>query len=316
MTIYDFRLRFNLAPSFRINSEADHLVLYKLDTGQEIVLKAGVSEAAIKDCDRAVIRGEGFRSEDDAYRVALATKQALLYWAVRFRHGLDLGDRPSTNGATKAGLELLENNHGCPFRNDRHGIDVYEHNDRLKFIYSEATAIALKHPGNLVDTFSDKLSATRPITAKQALASEIYCSSWFDISYISRFITLVTAIEALIEQEEHPGDVQAFANETIKHLDASAIDASIKASLRGSLYRMRRESISQAGRRFASTLLLGQSFEGQSPDRLFTKLYGLRSELVHDGAPGKDEEIRLAANVAEEFTAKLLLASMGGVEPV
>ena len=98
-------------------------------------------------------------------------------------------------------------------------------------------------------------------------------------------------------------------------MEASAIDASVKASLRGSLDRMRRESITQAGRRLASTLLPGQMFDGQSADRVFSKLYGLRSDLVHDGALGKDEELRLAANVAEEFTAKLLLAFMGGVPP-
>jgi len=200
-------------------------------------------------------------------------------------------------------------------KNDRHGIDVYEHTDGMKFIYSEATAIAQKHPGNLLSTFSEEFATSRPTTAKQALASEIYCSSWFDIGYKSRFITLVTAIEALIDQEEHPGSVQTFVAEAVKQMEATAIDASIKASLRGSLERMRRESISQAGRRLASTLLTGQMFEGQPPDRVFTKLYNLRSELVHDGAPGKDEELRLAVNSAEEFTAKLLLASIGGVSP-
>jgi len=316
MTSYNFRLRFNLAPSFRIYSEADHLVLYKLDTGQEIVLKSGVSKTPIKDCERAVIRANGFGSEEEAHKAALATKQALLYWAVRFRHGLDLGDRPPTSIATKAGLEMLEQEHGCPFRNDRHGIDVYEHLDGLKFIYSEATVIAQKHPGNLLSTVSEELTTLRQITAKQALASEIYCSSWFDIGYKSRFITLVTAIEALIDQEEHSDIVQTFVSEATKQMESSAIDALIKASLRGSLDRMRCESISQAGRRLASSLLSGQMFEGQPPDRVFTKLYNLRSELVHDGAPGKDEELRIAANIAEEFTAKLLLASMGGVPPI
>jgi len=92
------------------------MVLYKLDTGHDIVLKAGVSKTAIKDCERAVVCAEGFASEKDACRAAQATKQALLYWAVRFRHGLDLGDRPPTSIATKAGLELLEKEHGCSFR--------------------------------------------------------------------------------------------------------------------------------------------------------------------------------------------------------
>jgi hypothetical protein len=316
MKTYDFRLRFNLAPSFRINSENDCLVLYKLETGQEIVLKSGLAKTAIKDCERVVISAQGFSSEDEAHRAAQATKRALLFWAVRFRHGLDLGDRPPTSIVTNSGLEMLEKEHGCPFRNDRHGIDVYEHLDKLKFAHSDATVIAQKSPENLFSTFSEELTTPRPFTAKQALASEIYCSSWFDVGYKSRFLTLVTAIEALVDQEEHSGSVKAFVTETIKQMDASTIDASVKTSLRGSLGRMRRESISQAGRRLASTLLSGQMFDGQSADRAFSKLYGLRSELVHDGAPGKDEELRLAANVAEEFTAKLLLASMGGAPQV
>jgi hypothetical protein len=304
-----------LAPSFRINSEESQLVLHKLNTGQEIVLKSGLAKTPIKDCARALVSAQGFATEEEARKAAQATKRALLYWAVKYRHGLDLGDRPPTSIATKAGLEMLEKEHGCPFRNDRHGIDVYEHRDGLKFVYSEMNAIAQKHPGNLLCTFSEELRSARRITDKQALACEIYCSSWFDVGYKSRFITLVTAIEALIDQELHSDPVQTFVTESIKLMEASQIGDPVRASLRGSLDKMRRESITQAGRRLASELLPGQLFDGQSASGVFGKLYGLRSELVHDGAPGKDEEIRLAANTAEEFTAKLLLASLGGELP-
>jgi hypothetical protein len=315
MSTFDFRLRFNFAPSFRLNSEESELHLFQFESGQEVTLKSGQPDTAIKDCGRVVIRAQGFASETDAREVAERVKRTLLYWSVRFRHGIDLGDRPPTSIVTSAGLEMLEKEHGCPFRNDLHGIDVYEHQDPLKLVYSDGKAVARKHPDRLLASFSEELERPRSMTIKQALACEIYCSSWFDVNHKSRFITLVTAIEALIDQERHPENVHTFVAATCDLLEITTIPASIKASLRGSLERMRRESISQAGRRLAAALLPDISIDNLSASACFAKLYNLRSQLVHDGAPGKDEEIRLACNTAEEFVAKLLLASLGGDAP-
>jgi hypothetical protein len=310
-----FRLRFNFAPSFRINSEQNEMPLCTLGTGQTVVLKSGQTGTSIKECDRAVVRAEGFQSEVDARAAAEWVKRTLLYWAVRYRHGIDLGDRKPEGLYTTEGLKMLEEEHGCEFRNDRHGIDIFEHKEGLRFIRSKITAIAQKHPDRLLSTFDEAISAPRAMTDRQMLACEIYCSSWFDVNYKSRFITLVTAMEALLEQQLHPEPVQSFVNAACESLQSANLPEPVRASLKGSLERMRQESISHAGRRMASELLPNAKINDLLPSECFTKLYGLRSQLVHDGAPGKDDQVRLASNTAEEFVAKLLLASLGGEVP-
>jgi len=197
MPLYDFRLRFNVPEAYRINSDAHKIELLKLPSGEHITLVSGGIGTPIKDHNRAAILGKLFASEEQARAAAEKSKLALLYWAIEQRLGMDFGDGKQRSGFTKAGLAMLQKQQGCPVRNDIHGIDVYEHVEKLKFFSFTAEATVGKHPPKLIDTFQREYLHSRQLTEKQVLASEIYASSFFDISARSRFITLVTAVEAL-----------------------------------------------------------------------------------------------------------------------
>ena len=312
MSKFNFRVRVNFPNGFRINSEEEKIELVRLDSGINLTFATGQTGVPIKECPRAVITGNGFCTFEDAQAIAEKVKQVLLVWSVKYRHGIDFGDGRQRSIYTKAGLALLEKEHGCPFRNDTHGVDVFEHVENLKFIHVDMQATVQKHPENLVQTFQEEIDAERTITSKQELACELYASSWFDISYRSRFITLVTAVEALIEQHEHTSDVAEWVRSAKISLVQLSLSDDIAASVGGSLERLRYQSISLAGRELVKRLLPDTQIQGMDAEKFFKKCYNLRSEILHNGAPPQDKDMLQAANEAEEFVAKLLLTSLSG----
>ncbi|HEY9268202.1 MAG TPA: hypothetical protein VIO39_01965 [Methylotenera sp.] len=311
MSGFNFRFRFNLPNGFRIDSDDEKIELIRLNSEIKLTLASGQTGVSIKECPRAVVTGNGFSTFEEAQVIAEKVKQILLVWSVKYRHGIDLGDGRQRNSFTKAGLAFLEMEHGCPIKNDIHGIDVFEHVENLKFIHVDMQAAMQKHPESLVKIFHDEINVERSITPKQELACELYASSWFDVSYRSRFITLVTAIEALIEQHEHTSEVTEWVRSAKNSLTLLSLPDEVTASVRGSLERLRYQSISLAGRELVKCLLPSTQFQGMDAEKFFKKCYTLRSEILHNGAPPQDIDMLQAANEAEEFVAKLLLSSLG-----
>lgn len=311
MPLYDFRLRFNFAEAYRINSEAEKIELLDLSSGEHFTLVSGLSETPIKEQNRVAVLGKLFRSEAEAREAAERCKRALLYWAIEQRIGIDFGDGRQRSRFTNAGLKYFEKMYGCPLRGDIHGVDVYEHIEKLKFISFNAKAEVGKHSDKLIDTFGREYLNNRLFTEKQLLASEIYASSFFDISARSRFITLVTAVEALLEPVRRPKEVGELVKDVKVKVKNLVVDKDTKNSIIGSLERLKYQSISQAGRMLANRLLPKEIFDEQASDDFFSRSYDLRSRLLHDGTiKEKEGDVWKLANVMEAFVHKLLIAAL------
>jgi len=311
MPDYEFRLRFNLANAYRIASDVEELELLILATGERFRLRTAVSGTPIKNHARAAVLGGPFNSQDQARLAAERAKLALLYWAVEQRLGIDFGDGRQRSIVTDAGLAVLEEQYGCPFRNDVHGIDVYERVPNLRFAAVNMDAEVGKHPPNLIRTFGREFLSGRQLADKQTLACEIYSGSFFDVSARSRFITLVTAVEALLDPARRPEPAQALVAELEAMTRRSAVDDSTKEAIVGSLEGLRVESIGQAGRALARRLLPQQQYGGRSSSAFFRQCYNLRGQIVHRGAV-EDPSIDMLslANTMETFVFELLLASL------
>jgi hypothetical protein len=312
MTAYDFRLRFNFPEGYRINSDVEELELLALQLGERIRLRSAVHGTPIKDHARAAVLGKSYGSEDEARAAAERSKRVLLYWAVEQRLGIDFGDGKQRGGATNAGLAMLQKQYGGPVRYDIHGIDVYEHVENLRFFRVNLKNLELcKHTPTLIGTFQREYLNSRQLTEKQVVACEIYASSFFDVSARSRFITLVTAVEALLEPLVRSNEVQSLVAELKATTRRSMIDKRTKDSIISSLQRVKYQSISQAGGTLACRLLPNELFDGQSSADFFTQCYDFRSQIVHGGAIADESVDTLyLANVMEEFVARLLLASL------
>jgi len=309
MSLYDFRLRFNFPEAYRINSDVEEIELLVLPLGERIRLNSGAIGTPIKDHNQAAVLGGPYTSKYQARAAAAKSKRALLYWAIDERLGIDFGDGKQRSTFTNEGLAMLEKQHGYLLRNDIHGIDVYEHIERLKFISSNLKATVGKNPRKLISTFQREYLNSRQLTKKQVLASEIYASSFFDVSSRSRFITLVTAVEALLEPLERSDKVKALVKEFKATTRKSKIDE--WESIIGSLEQLKRQSIGQAGRTLADHLIPNEFFDGQSSADFFTRCYDLRSRILHRGTIEDDSvDIWHLANVMGDFVHRLLLAAL------
>jgi hypothetical protein len=311
MPSYSFRLRFNFAEAYRIESDVEEIELLVSPLGERIRLRSGAIGTPIKDHNQAAVLGGPYTSKDQARAAAEKSKRALLYWAIVQRLGIDFGDGKQRSGFTNEGLAELEKRLGCPVKNDIHGIDVYEQVEKLKFVQFNAKATVGKDPPALISTFQREFLNSRQLTEKQVLASEIYASSFFDVSSRSRFITLVTAVEALLEPLRRPDEVEVLVEGLRAKTRESGIDEPTKESIIGSLGRLRHQSIGQAGRMLADRLIPKGFFDGQSSADFFTRCYDLRSQILHRGTTGDDSvDIWHLANVMENFVAELLLAAL------
>jgi hypothetical protein len=287
----------------------EEIELLVLPPGKRIRMRSGATGRSIGEGAQVAVIGGPFASRKQARDAAEKAKRALLCWATEHRVGIDFGDGKQRSGATKAYLAILQKQYGCPVRNDIHGVDIYEHAAKPIFVSVRGKATVGKDPRKLVDTFQREYLHTRHLTEKQVLASEIYSSSFFDVSPRSRFITLVTAVEALLERTRRANEVEALLEEFKAKTEQSPIQQSTRDSIVRSLEQLKHESIGQAGRALANRLIPSDLFDGQSSADFFSHCYNLRSQILHRGKIEDESlDVLYLANIMEGFVAKLLLA--------
>ena len=310
MVLYKFRLRFDLLHGDRFNCSASEMELFKSRGGQIIRLRSAARGTPIQDHSRASLVGGPYESEDDARTAAEHARQALLIWAVKFRFGVDAGDGKIRSRLTDAGKAHFQKQLGKAVRNDLKGIDVYLDEGDVVFVNFEAKASVGKDAQSFATEIRDISERPWNLSDKQKLAVELYCASFFDEVIRSRFITLVTAVEALLDAQQRGPVVQTFVDQAKVSVQGLDIESAAKKALTSGLERLRQDSIGQAGRKISDQLLAGRSYGGLTPGKFFNTCYSIRSQTVHSGAP-EDGEVDFLdlANKCQEFVGDLLMAS-------
>jgi hypothetical protein len=208
-------------------------------------------------------------------------------------------------------------------RNDIQGIDIYPAEEDIVFLrFGPLKAKVGKSVEGFTTEIRDIGARLWQPSMKQRVASELFCASFFDLVYRSRFITLVTAVEALLEPRTRSVSVQDIIDQ------AKALTATLsklepaRESLLSSLEHLREDSIGQAGRHLADQLLGNKIYTEMTPGKFFSKCYSIRSQTVHNGIPDDpDVDFLVLANLCQQFVGDLLLASFAssaansGVEP-
>jgi len=111
------------------------------------------------------------------------------------------------------------------------------------------------------------------------LSMELCASAEFELDSRAQLILLVSAVEAMAEQEEYGSDVHDLINSVTPIIANSSInDESVKASILGQVNNLNRESIRRAIRRKLSEV-------GFAAEELafIEEAYCVRSKVVHEG---------------------------------
>jgi hypothetical protein len=295
-----------------INSEEEELELLRTQDGQTIRLRAGSRGTQIRQSSEIAILGGPYSSPEEATQAAERARESVVVWALRERLGVDFGDGIMRSFITDFGKKHYERELGHPVRNDRLGIDVYESQEGLFFGAREIALALGKNAETFVDQMQQTLSAPLGLSEKQMLAAELYGASFFDVSFRSRFITLVTAVEALLDAPLRSREIQVFVDDAKTKAKSLVADTATRQAIVSSLEWLRNDSIGQAGRLLAERLLVDLEYDGLKAGKFFSHCYGLRSEIVHNGKTS-DPTIDLLqlSNTCHAFVADLLLASFG-----
>jgi hypothetical protein len=315
MPEYDFRLRFHLHDSGRINIDDTELVIEGSDGKRLRLLTAGKKGDPIREHPRIAVSGGPYSSPDEARSAAERVKNAILIWSVRQKIGIDFGDGRPRFFITDYGLKMLEDQHGGLLRIDIHGIDVYEPQEKMAFVSMDTRAIVGKNPNVFIENIVSGYRTPIGLTEKQILAAELYCASFFDVSYRSRLITLVTAVEALLDPAVRSLQAQNLVSTMVTMVEGANIDNSTKVAMVGSLEHLKKDSIGQTGRALITQLLGDKEYNVLIATRYFAFCYDLRSQILHSGKPSDDSiDLSTVTNTCQEFVADLLLASFGVTE--
>ncbi|UWE17686.1 hypothetical protein [Herbaspirillum huttiense] len=146
-----------------------------------------------------------------------------------------------------------------------------------------------------------------PLRDRRLLLSvELFASAALESNERARFVMTVSALEPLAIQETFGSDVSELVDSLAINLSANtSIPAGLKASLRGRLLQLKKESVRQALKRHCDRWFPDDADAWRSLDYA----YGLRSELLHEGRPSDldillTEQTRKVANYLRTIYGK------------
>jgi hypothetical protein len=309
---YNYRVRFDMPRGDHLKSDEQDLLLATLAGGQQVRLwSAGVGTPISAHSSGAVVSGP-FCTEGEARAAAALARDSLLLWATTHGIGVDTGDGHVRQALTAKGREFLEAKIGRPARVDVQGIDIYEDvNPSPAFVRLNVEAAVAKNVSAFVEAIGSAVSQEWQPSEHQRLAMELYCSSFFDGVFRSRFITLVTAVEALLIPKKRDASVQALVDDAYAAAEALPLDNPSRASLLTGIERLREESIGQSARRMIKALLGDHQYDGLPAEKFFQMCYSVRSETLHDGHPSDETiDFLVMGNKLQPLIGDLILASL------
>jgi len=305
MSKFGFRLRFLLARGYRIEYEKESVKILLPSLKKALILKS-VGAAKIKDSENLALIGSGFPSEVEARKIGIRLKQTLLILGARFRRGIDVGREEKKGGigksikdaAKKAGRILLD---------DVHGLMTFSEELPVNFIsISSPTIIISKSAQMFIDDLTRIYNSVPELTHKQTLALELYAMSHFESSSRARFITLVSAIEALSLRKKRSKSELEYLDALIQQTNESELGKFSKQSLVNALSNLRDESISKACRNLIRNHL------GKEAMSQFQIFYDVRSSILHSGIVPEGIELGSSIGDLDKLVSDLLLKDILG----
>lgn len=214
------------------------------------------------DETRLYLTGQGFPSAEGAREAAAVARSALRLAALA-------ADVPMNVGS---------------------GGDVRIQRSSALNLRARAVGRVHRPAGEFVDHVRTALNAEREIGAKEALAIDLFLAASFESSIRARFVTLVTALEALSARQARPDAVTVHVDH-LRELTAEAMRNADSGEEResydrlcGALAVLQEESITHAIRTIVAEHVPSTATFAGKPVRAFvTQCYSVRSDLVHDG---------------------------------
>lgn len=285
--IFAYRIRFHFCEGNMLNSD-QHYVEFNIDK-HTYRLKAAVGKS-LKETNEVVLNCSGFETEEEAFLQGRKLQKCLSVCGAMLKRGIDVGKEKTLTGSSQYLKEIAEKQ-GVQLINDVHGLSVYRDDIETKVITGLAPTVVVSFKTEkFISTLENAYSLAPEFTEMEKIAFDLYNSSYFETTPTARFLTLVSAVETMSKIDNMEEEVIKLIDNLITLSKQSKLDKKNKNSVVNRLRILKKQSIS------ASTRQLIQKYLGEDESRLFSKIYNIRSGLLHDGV------LRCNAN---EFAEKL-----------
>ncbi|PKQ33916.1 MAG: hypothetical protein CVT61_13875 [Actinobacteria bacterium HGW-Actinobacteria-11] len=280
--MYSFRVPISLTGG-RPDTDDDELVLFDSET-ERIWFQA---PGPLKDASRITFRGSGYATPDAAERRGTHLCFALRLAALRAGVGLDFMERQSFLSLSSHALEAA--NAAAPENvraiNEHAGVHVHRTDEQLVTFEAHGVGHISTPRASVVSHFEDALREAVP-TERARLAFDLYSQSSHARGTDARFLTLVSAVEALVAPGEVPAEEQELLAELARQIENSSVieDLGRRAAMANRVRGLRRETVRSAGLRLVQQLE-PRRYAGMTPVKFFDRVYELRSRLSHGDAP-------------------------------
>jgi hypothetical protein len=209
---------------------------------------------------------------------------------------------------------LLEKQTGKRVLNDALGLTIYP--DKPKPLFAglpPVRAMVGVAEKRFCTVFQRAAESPISLSDRDRLSHQLFHASFFQASEDARFLLLVLAVEALIEQPPRSPAAVAHVEALIKFTtDAVGLPDSDKVSLCGALRLLCRQSIGQAGSELVKERLGDHEYGAFAAPQFFKRCYRLRSGLVHAEPPVPTlADIRAVVAHLETFVSDLLSGDLG-----
>lgn len=296
---FAFRIRFHLSDGDAVNIETEKFEIPPSGSAPHLILHS-LDSKKISTARRFSISCSGLDSQETASDIGMRVKHALLIAGAQLKMGVDVGKDRATSWVGKV-LRDQAMEHGIRLLNDIHGLVVFPDDMPVNFARGSAKVTIGRPPEKFTEALIHGYELAPSLDQKIILALEMYSESHFESSLRARFLTLVTAIEVLADQEELDEEVRLHIDNLIEETKRSIIPFG-KKELQSRLGHLKRESIASACKRLVTIYLDDESAVQ------FTKYYSIRGEILHDGVIPEDVDLGSEVPKLDKMISQLLLA--------
>lgn len=280
-----FRIRVNLSKASGIEAAENRIDVPSESADHQLTLSNPDADRPLREATRLVLGGKGFKTTADAEENGKRCLHAFLFALAKHRVGVDFAPKGPLGVVTNQGLGWYVAQYKKRYENDHHGLMVYETEPAPQFLSMSAEMKVLSPVYSVVQAIRAAIDSKISFSDREMLSLALFNGSLFQPDADGRFITLMMAIEALLEPIERSPEARGVVANFLTCVKDSELSSEEKSSMIGSLNWLMMESITKTGQRLAEKRLPGRSYNGIVPSKFFSRCYGIRSKLVHGDAP-------------------------------
>lgn len=297
-----------LAPGESLTTDGPRLVLYS-QSGTEVIIRPIDESKPFKDATHLLIQGGPYATENEAIRAGKSWRRQLLMACSDRSIGIDIGDEAELRPLRIPLSQREFSPDDIVILKQRHGLQVYPvPADDATFGFSAFTAdLAVgRSSEGLLTAIREVGPRASQMSARQTLALSLLHASRFAENPETKYVLLVTAVEALIKRADQSKVVRELLTSFQDAVRDSDLSDEERTEVVGHLSRGKVETIGAAGRRLAAKL--GDNiYGGVDPSTYFGNVYKIRSNIVHGNMSRPDhEQLRSEYGELHRFVVELL----------